>query len=137
MVTKVHGVAGSGESLTGNIDFYTVRTLLDITTDPNADPSDVSQDRLDFLIESISMRAQPIIIGAISQSTETVTAGYDLPAAGPTGTTGVVDTIKFACEHHGAVSALELLSLLNGHKGFVSTTPTTGNNVSCVENDLL
>lgn len=77
----------AGESLTGNLDFYTVTTT-DVnilpSTDVNGDAT--SQNRLDKLVEVISLRGQPVILGSVVRS-----------GSGP-----FTYSVRFALEHEGA-----------------------------------
>lgn len=54
-------VARSVEELTGNMQFFTLYTTIDITT--TGDYKDKSQKIFDNIITLISTRAQPIIVG--------------------------------------------------------------------------
>lgn len=56
---KVNGHAFAGEHLTGNIQFYSITTGVDITGTTPA-----SAAALDKLVEVISLNGQPIIMGA-------------------------------------------------------------------------
>lgn len=132
MVEKVHGTSFSGEFLTKNMDFFTVRTLVDIRPSATKDPNEASQVSLDKLVETISTRAQPVILGGVTVSSETDPS--DLPAA-----SGTVDvyTLKFAVEHAGAWNPTELAETLDGVDNFVFTTPTTNNNVAVTQHETL
>jgi len=118
-VQKIHGVSRDGEFLTGDMDFFTVRSLVDITTDANGDPADQSQLNLDKLIETISTRAQPVIIGQVS--TESA-PNYDDFVGFSTGTVWV---LQFATEHTRAWGPLtgtvvdELNDALDGIEQFI------------------
>lgn len=122
-VEKIHGVTDAGEFLTGDMDFFTVRSLIDITTDPDGDPADVSQIALDKLVETISTRAQPIILGSVTE--EAGVSDYT-DFVGFSG--GTVYVLKFATEHTDAWGPLdntqvtELMDALDGVAGFVSDT---------------
>lgn len=85
---------GMGEMVGRQLDFYTIRTLLDIT--PGTAGAE-SQGRLNKLIEVISTRSQPIIVSVDLAADET--DPEDLPAGA--GTVSVF-TLKFALEHVGA-----------------------------------
>lgn len=106
--------AKNGESLGRQLDFYTIRTLLDIT--PGAYGSD-SQNRLNALIEVIGLRAQPIIVSVEPPVTET--EPVDLLGAGTDPVP--VYAMKFALEHFGAWAGAtpSLASSLNGVHDFV------------------
>lgn len=101
--TKVNGTSFPKEFLTKNMDFFTVRTTQDITVDGSNDPADVSQQRLDKLVETISLRAQPVILGEVVVETETAPVS-DLPETQSlsTGDSVTVYTIRFATEHRAA-----------------------------------
>jgi hypothetical protein len=62
MVEKVHGSVNPGESLTGNLEFFTVTTSVNILTRDAGTAA--TQAALDKLVEVISLRGQPIIMGA-------------------------------------------------------------------------
>jgi hypothetical protein len=83
---KVNGHALAGEHLTGNIQFYSITTSVDIT---GAAPA--SAAALDKLVEVISLNGQPIIMGA--------------PVA-----SGGNFVLKFAIEHTGAWSSADVLT---------------------------
>jgi hypothetical protein len=141
MTDKVYGFTSSGQHLTGNLNTYIVRTLLDITATgsasytpgsaPNYQDTRVvdSQFRLDSLVQVISGRGQPVIMGNIVTTTETTPA--DLPAASGSVT---VYNLVFSIEHNQSWEVAgnnpDLAESLDGVVGFVFTTPTTNNNVS-------
>lgn len=97
MVQKVHGAVAAGEMLGRNLDFYTLETDQDILA-----VAGDSQKRLDKLVEVISLRGQPIIMGAPSGS-------------GPY-------TFKFAIEHAGAWTAATLKTAIVDHAGHLGFT---------------
>lgn len=81
---KIHGNAFEGQALTGGLDIYTITTSLDInpvgievdngTFDPDVFENSASingAQRFNHLIQLISTRAQPVIIGGISKTTGT------------------------------------------------------------------
>lgn len=135
MTQKVHGVSFPGQHLTGGLNYYTVRTVLDIRPSADKDLNDAAQKRLNKLVETISLRAQPVIMGKVVESVEAKADITDLPAvAGMSGTDVTVYTLKFAIEHNLAWEVEgnnpTLAESLDGVEGFVFTVPTTGNNVS-------
>jgi len=77
-VTKVHGFVSTGyESLTSNFEFITITTAIDIRLYANhtfsTPPTPVeitaattSQAALDKLIQIVSLRGQPVIMGAVT-----------------------------------------------------------------------
>lgn len=135
MTQKINGVAFPGQHLTGGLNYYTIRTTLDIRPSASHDIADAAQARLNKLVETISLRAQPVIMGTVKESVEQKSAITDLPVvAGMSGTTVTVYTFKFAIEHNLAWEVdgnnPTLAESLDGVAGFVYTVPTTGNNVS-------
>lgn len=146
MVEKVNGFTKPGyESLTGNLDFFTVRTLVNIlptgSTTPGADGNVVgdatTQEALDMLIETVSTRAQPVIMSDVEVSVEAVSSIVDLPATAGEGATSDdnVFVLKFAIEHTEAWDVEMLGEALDAAGGaFVYRTPTTNNNVAFVRN---
>lgn len=134
MVEKVNGTARPVEHLTGNMDFFLVRTTLDIT--PTGNLEDESQVRFERLIEAISTRTQPVIMGNVYTSDETGPVA-DLPVAA-SGTVTVYN-FKFAMEHTEAWdnTGVDLADTLDGVAGFVSTIPTDANNVSVTKWDFM
>ena len=65
--------AAAGQHLTGNLDFYTVTTSVDLTVAAN----------LDKIVETFALRGQPVIMGSAVFA-------------------NAVSTLKFANEHIGA-----------------------------------
>ncbi len=127
MVERIHGKVNAGQSLTGGLDFFRIRTTLDIRAGAYGD---ASQKRLDKLVQVISTRAQPVILRDVVVSTETDPA--DLPAA--SGSVSVY-TLEFAIEHRGAWTITTndptLAETLDGIEGFVyDFANTTDNNVA-------
>lgn len=138
MVEKINGAAVPGEFLGKNLDFFVVRTSLDIT--PTGSLADESQKRFEKLIETISTRTQPIVMGNVVVTDE-VAPVADLPAtlAAGSGTTVQVYNFKFAMEHTEAWdnTGIDLADSLDGIMGFVSTIPTDANNVSVEKWDFM
>ena len=152
MTDKVHGFSMPGQHITGGLDFFTVYTTLDITPlefeahgtytpaftegtyATNYQDTRVvdSQLRLDKLIETISTRAQPVIMGAVTTVTADASTAdtIDLPAA-TAGTT--LYTFTFAIEHPDAWAIVgndpSLNDTLNGVLDFVNVVPKAGNNI--------
>lgn len=136
MTQKVNGTTFPGESLTGNMDFFTVRTTVDIRATGSL--ADSSQKNLDKLVETISLRAQPTLMSGVSVSSETAPIA-DLPGAGSTGSVNVY-TFKFAIEHTQAwgTDGEDLELSLDGISGFkFSVGDTSDNNVAVVRNEFL
>ena len=143
---KINGPALPGQHITGSLNYYTFRTLLNITPDGMvADvvagtgaagvPSyvtDPTQSLFDAVVRAISLRAQPVIVGAVFTTTETNPA--DLPAANGQGASTVYN-MHVMIDHDQAWVITsgnnpDLPTTLNGTFGFVYTSPTTNNNVS-------
>ena len=130
MVERVNGAAAPSENVTGNMDFFLIRTTLDIT--PTGAVADASQARFDALMDAVSTRAQPVIIGNVFDTTE-VAPVADLPATSAnSGNSVTVYNVKIAIEHAAAWdnTGIDLADTLDGVQGFVSTIPTDDNNVS-------
>lgn len=130
MVERVNGAATAGEFLTKNMDFFMVRTTVDIT--PTGNFSDASQKRFEKLVEAISTRAQPVIMGNV-YTTDEVAPVADLPVtSASSGATVTVYNFKFAIEHAEAWdnTGVDLADTLDGVDGFISTIPTDDNNVT-------
>lgn len=91
-----------------------------------------AQRRFDVLNQTISIRAQPIIIGDVSTDAAVTPPVPDLPAAGGAGDDDVtVYTYSFATEHTMAWDAEDLAVALDGVEGFIySLGDTSDNNVS-------
>lgn len=141
MVEKVHGTSFPGQALTGSLNFYVVRTLNDIRPSAAKDPNDPAQKRLNKLIEVISLRAQPVIIGEIVVENELRSSVVDLPARTDdvtypgTATEVPVYSMMFAIEKNMAWEVLgvanpTLAETLNGIEGFVFEWPQNNNNIN-------
>jgi len=126
-VQKINGTVFADQSLTGGLNYFTVRTTLDITADGVV--SDANQTRLDKLVETISTRAQPVIIGAVTTTSEAAPVA-DLPVSASQAGSVTVYNFRFAIEHNLAWDAEALAEAFNGLLDFVYTTPTTNNNIS-------
>lgn len=130
MTEKVNGTSFAGQFLTGGLNFYKVRTTLNIL--PTGKVSDESQKRLDKLVETISTRAQPVILSAVTSAVEA--APTDL-----VGTNVTVYTLSFAIEHNMAWEVAgsknpDLAESLDGIEGFENDGVAIGNvSVALVE----
>jgi len=130
MTERVNGNSFPSESLTGNMDFFVIRTTLDIT--PTGVVADESQARFESLIEAFSTRAQPVIIGNVYETAE-VGPIPDLPVTSiSSGATITVYNIKVAMEHANAWdnTGVDLADTLDGVCWVVSNIPTDDNNIS-------
>jgi len=131
MVTKVHGVANASQSVTGALQYYTVwAESTDAFTDPpnatgvnirtTGDIQDESQKCFEVLVQSIGLRALPVILN-------NPTAVADLPTAGSTALTGEGFIWKFASEKEGvyATDSDEVGLLVAEINGIVLPNGTT------------
>jgi len=137
MTKKVNGFSASGQFLTGGLNFYKLVTTLDIRPDTAKvgkdefgyyEPTE-SQKRLDKVIETISLRAQPVILSAVVPGVATADDAAKIDVA--VGAT--VYTLSFAIEHNQAWevqgSANPTLSeSLDGIMGFVHDIAVTDDN---------
>ncbi len=134
--TKVNGATAPGEHITGSLDFFTVRTLVNIT--PTGNVGDATQESFDNLVMTASLNAQPVILGDVLVTSETGPIS-DLPAAA-SGATVSVYTVKFAIEHQFAwgPDGEDLSLALAGVDSFVySVGNTANNNISVVRNQIV
>lgn len=128
MTDKVNGTSFAGQFLTGGLNFYKVRTTLDIRA--TGVISDASQKRLDKLVETISLRAQPVIM---SQVTSAVATADDLAAIPGAVSGNTIYVLSFAIEHNMAwevqgSSNPTLAESLDGIEGFVFDIAVTDDN---------
>lgn len=105
MPIQKNGTGRPGEHLTGDIEYFTAYTLVDVTdsgiTDPNSGNVDGynQAQNLNVLLQTMSLRTQPIISSVIKRTTQAM-ADYSF---------GTVHTgnhtiwiVKFATEYKGA-----------------------------------
>ena len=132
-MARIHGAASASETVSGNINFYTmyVKTL-DITQ--TGDILDQSQQNLDDIVNIISLVAQPIIMN----NPLSVTLGPS-PQLAPT-FTGSGMLFKFAVEH-GKVfeSAGDNIAILKEliHGTTIDSVALSTSNVEFIMSDLL
>lgn len=147
-IQKVHGYTKSGyEALTGDMDFFVLRTLVpilpygkDVSGDFSGAPSaavlvgdDVTQYNLDVLVETVSLRAQPIIMSEVKVTRESLSSVVDLPGTSDEGDGfDTVYSLCFAIEHTEAWEDGDLLleAFDASAAEFVWRVPATGNNVA-------
>ena len=128
------GAMGSIEVLTGNIEFFTLFTTLDITVTGNY--NDVSQKDFESVVQCIGLRAMPTVMNnpvAVNGVGAQVLESYGAPSL-----TGAGFIFKFATEIPGAHSVDSLKEELNGivlNAGVIDTTSTV--NMEFTEQDLL
>ena len=128
------GVMGSAEVVTGNIEFYTLYTTIDITR--TGDYSDGSQKDFESVVQVIGLRAMPIMMNEpveLDGTGSNVLENYGAPTL-----TGAGWIYKFAFERT-AVHTIQTLTdelhgiVLNG--GTIDTKNTV--NMEFTKQDLL
>jgi len=128
------GAMGSVEVLTGNIEFFTLFTTLDITV--TGDYNDSSQKDFESVVQCIGLRAMPTVMNnpvALNGSGSNVLENYGAPTL-----TGSGYIFKFATEIPGAHSVDTLKDELNGivlNAGVIDTKSTV--NMEFTKQDLL
>ena len=128
------GAMGSQEVVTGNIEFYTLYTTLDITR--TGDYSDYTQKDFECLVQVIGLRAQPIIMNNpvhVNGIGDIQIENYGAPTL-----TGAGWIFKFAFEREGVHSIQTLVDELHGivlNGGTIDTKNTV--NTEFTKQDLL
>ena len=128
------GAMVSIEVLTGNIEFFTLFTSLNITVTGNY--SDNSQKDFESVVQCIGLRAMPTVMNnpvAVSGVGSQVLENYGAPSL-----TGAGYIFKFATEIPGAHTVDSLKDELNGivlNAGVIDTTGTI--NMEFTKQDLL
>ena len=128
------GAMGSIEVLTGNIEFFTLFTTLNITV--TGDYNDNSQKDFESVVQCIGLRAMPTVMNnpvALNGSGSNVLENYGAPSL-----TGAGYIFKFATEIPGAHSVDTLKDELNGivlNAGVIDTTSTI--NMEFTKQELL
>mgnify|MGYP001418968415 FL=1 len=128
------GAMGSSEVVSGNIEFYTLFTKLDITQTGNY--SDNSQKDFESVVQCIGLRAMPVVMNEpveLSGSGAFVLENYGAPTL-----TGAGWIYKFAFEREGVHTITTLTDQLNGivlNAGTIDTTSSV--NMEFTKQDLL
>jgi len=128
------GAMNNQEVLSGNIEFYTLFTSLDITR--TGDFSDNTQKDFESIVQVISLRAMPVVMNnpvAISGVGALVLENYGAPTM-----TGAGWIFKFAFEREGVHTITTLTDELNGivlNGGTIDTDSTV--NMEFTKQDLL
>ncbi len=128
------GAMDNQEVLSGNIEFYSLFTSLDITR--TGDFSDNTQKDFESIVQVIGLRAMPVVMNnpvALSGVGELVLEGYGAPTL-----TGAGWIFKFAFEREGVHTIDTLKDELNGivlNGGTIDTTSTV--NMEFTKQDLL
>ncbi len=107
--TKAGGLVTSSETLTGDVEFFTLFTNIDVTATDNF--TDDTQKDFESLVQVISLRAQPMLMNT-PIVVDGVSAGLDDYGA-PT-LTGAGWVFKFAFERQFAHTLDTLKDELNG-----------------------
>ena len=129
------GAMGSQEVVTGNIEFYTLYTTIDITCTGNY--ADATQKDFEAMVQVIGLRAQPIIMNRpveINGAQDNVS----LETFGAPSLTGDGWIFKFAFEREGVHSLDTLKNEMHGivlNGGTVDTKNTV--NTEFTKQDLL
>lgn len=128
------GAMGSSEVVTGNIEFYTLFTTLDITR--TGDYSDNTQKDFESVVQVIGLRAQPVVMNnpvELNGIGQNLLENYGAPTL-----SGAGWIFKFAFEREGVHSITTLTDelhdiVLNG--GTIDTKNTI--NMEFSKQDLL
>ena len=128
------GAMNSQEVVTGNIEFYTLYTSLDLTHTGNF--SDVTQKDFECVVQVIGLRAMPIIMNkpvALSGVGSLVSENYGAPSL-----TGPGWIFKFAFEREAVHTIATLTDELDSIVLNAGTIDTTGSiNMEFTKQDLL
>ena len=128
------GAMGSAEVVSGNIEFYTLFTTLDITRTGNF--SDNTQKDFESVVQCIGLRAIPVVMNEpveLSGSGSFVLENYGAPTL-----TGAGFIFKFAFEREGVHTIATLTDELHGivlNAGTVDTKSSV--NMEFTKQDLL
>lgn len=140
---RVHGFSAPGNHMGAQLNYYTIYTTVDITPTgigaliiPRGSPLGVytdtvsnSQLMLDKLIETISLRAQPVFM---SQITSVAYGSFTSPSNTFAPASGSVWSMSFAIEHNGAWDTMQTgwtnsLNPLGVARGPITGGPTPYN----------
>ena len=128
------GAMGSSEVVSGNIEFYTLFTSIDISR--TGDFSDNTQKDFESVVQVIGLRAQPVVMNnpvALNGVGANVLENYGAPTM-----TGAGWIFKFAFEREGVHSINTLKDELDGivlNGGTVNTKSSI--NMEFTKQDLL
>ena len=134
MVGQRSGAMGSSEVVTGNIEFYTLFTTLDITR--TGDYSDNTQKDFECVVQVIGLRAQPVVMNnpvRLNGVGANVLENYGAPSL-----TGAGWIFKFAFEREAVHSIQTLTEELDGivlNGGTIDTT--SSKNMEFTKQNLL
>ena len=128
------GAMGSSEVVSGNIEFYTLFTTINITS--TGDFSDNTQKDFESVVQVIGLRAQPVVMNnpvSLNGVGAQVLENYGAPSL-----TGAGYIFKFATEVPNAHTVDTLKNELNGvvlNAGTIDTTSSV--NMEFTKQDLL
>ncbi len=128
------GAMGSSEVVSGNIEFYTLFTTIDITR--TGDFSNDTQKDFESVVQVIGLRAQPVVMNnpvQLNGSGANVLENYGAPSL-----TGAGFIFKFAFEREGVHSVDTLKNELDGivlNGGTIDTKSSV--NMEFTKQDLL
>jgi hypothetical protein len=128
------GAMGSSEVVSGNIEFYTLFTTIDITR--TGDYTDNTQKDFESVVQVIGLRAQPVVMNnpvALNGAGANVLENYGAPTL-----TGAGWIFKFAFEREGVHSIQTLKDELDGivlNGGTIDTKSSV--NMEFTKQDLL
>ena len=128
------GAMGSSEVVSGNIEFYTLFTTIDITR--TGDFSNNTQKDFESVVQVIGLRAQPVVMNnpvQLNGSGANVLENYGAPSL-----TGEGFIFKFAFEREGVHSVDTLKNELDGivlNGGTIDTKSSV--NMEFTKQDLL
>ena len=152
-IKKTNGTARSGEYFSGNMDFFTVYTLVDITDTGASDPRVVpilpyqQAQNLNSIVQLVSLRIQPVLVQVDVYENEDM-ADYDFGSVFTGNQT--VWVLKFATERAGFTrpellrqdaDGLPIISGLEETAVFstdvLSTMSATEKNIYFIQHDTL
>ena len=134
MVGQRSGAMGSSEVVSGNIEFYTLFTTIDITR--TGDFNDNTQKDFESVVQVIGLRAQPVVMNnpvSLNGVGQNVLENYGAPTL-----TGAGYIFKFATETPNAHTVDTLKDELNGvvlNAGTIDTKSSV--NMEFTKQDLL
>jgi hypothetical protein len=141
---KPNGTSRGAENLSGDMDFFTAYTLVDITDTGISDSRHIpvkeynQAQNLNAMIQLVSLRTQPVMVGV--DLVEDDLANYDF-GSNFTGTQKVW-ILKFATERSGYTTEATLISdssglpITTGLDETVSITPAVLNSTSATAKNI-
>ncbi len=134
MVGQRAGAMGSSEVVSGNIEFYTLFTTINIAR--TGDYSDNTQKDFESIVQVIGLRAQPVVMNnpvELNGVGQNLLENYGAPSI-----TGSGYIFKFAFEREGVHTVDTLIDELNGivlNAGTIDTKSSI--NMEFTKQDLL